>query len=201
MRCSHRRSPTGTNGTGVSCVRLRSRRNGAEIRTATKRLPSNKEGKSYKAFAEGRLRTLSPEISPSVVPTLYRTDPRHNILHHAFHLDRPRYPLPKLKRLGWSRKRTCDRIGTWAALCFPVLSQWELSQICKERQNEHRVQKYGRMHLDDMKFSEHHIEGRKKEQRTSEVAMHSPASSGVCQTRDGHHEECWNPKPRARACP
>jgi hypothetical protein len=73
MRCSHRRSPTGTNGTSVNCVRLRSRRNCAEIRMATERLPSNKEGKNSKCFAERRLRTLSPEISPSVVPKLYRT--------------------------------------------------------------------------------------------------------------------------------
>lgn len=36
-------------------------------------LPSNKEGKSYKAFAERRLQVLSPEISPSVIPKLYRT--------------------------------------------------------------------------------------------------------------------------------
>jgi hypothetical protein len=46
------------------------------------RLPSNKESKSYKAFAERRLRTLSPEISPSVVPTLYRTPGRDSTLRH-----------------------------------------------------------------------------------------------------------------------
>jgi hypothetical protein len=72
MRCSHRRLPTGTNGTSVNCVRLRSRRNCAEIRMATERLPSNKEGKNPKCFAERRSWVLSPEISPSVVPKLYR---------------------------------------------------------------------------------------------------------------------------------
>jgi hypothetical protein len=73
MRCSHRRLPTGTNGTSVNCVRLRSRRNCAEIRIATERLPSNKEGTNPKCFAGRRLRILSPEISPLVVPKLYRT--------------------------------------------------------------------------------------------------------------------------------
>jgi hypothetical protein len=68
MRCSHRRPPIGTNGTGVNCVRLRLTCNCAEIRTAIKRLPSNKEGKPYKAFAERRLQAPSREISPSVVP-------------------------------------------------------------------------------------------------------------------------------------
>jgi hypothetical protein len=42
-------------------------------RTGIERLPSNKEGRSYKAFAERRLQAPSPEISPSGVPTLYRT--------------------------------------------------------------------------------------------------------------------------------
>jgi hypothetical protein len=60
VRCSHRRLPTGTNGTSVNCVRLRSRRNRAEIRMATERLPSNKESKNPKCFAERRLRILSP---------------------------------------------------------------------------------------------------------------------------------------------
>ena len=78
MRWSHRRLPTGTNGTSVNCLRLRSRRNCAKIGTATKRLPSNKEGKSYNAFAERRLQASSPEISPSVVPKLYRN---YGILH------------------------------------------------------------------------------------------------------------------------
>src|ERR1700730_5109997 len=36
-------------------------------------LPSNKEGKNSKCFAERRLWILSPEISPLVVPKLYRT--------------------------------------------------------------------------------------------------------------------------------
>ena len=37
-----------------------------------RRLPSNKEGKNSKCFAERRLQALSPEISPPIVPKLYR---------------------------------------------------------------------------------------------------------------------------------
>jgi hypothetical protein len=56
-----------------------------------KRLPSNKEGKNPKCFAERRLQVLSPEISLLVVPKLYRI--RFNAsaasssgpyLHHLF---------------------------------------------------------------------------------------------------------------------
>jgi hypothetical protein len=36
-------------------------------------LASNKEGKNSKCFAERRLQALSPEISPSVIPNLYRS--------------------------------------------------------------------------------------------------------------------------------
>ena len=47
------------------------------------RLPSKKEGKNSKCFAERRLRILSPEISPSVVPKLYR-----NASHPTIHSTR-----------------------------------------------------------------------------------------------------------------
>src|ERR1700726_868163 len=73
MRCSHRRLPTGTNGTSVNCVRPRSGRNCAEIRMATERRPSNKERKSCNAFAERRLQVLSPEIAALVVANVYET--------------------------------------------------------------------------------------------------------------------------------
>ena len=52
-----------------------------------------------------------------------------------------------------------------------------------------------------MKIGEHDTDGPQQEQRASKVAMHSPTSSGVRQTRAADKQECWNPKAQARACP
>ncbi len=88
------------------------------------------------------------------------------------------------------------------ALCvFPVSPQGKFGQEGKHYQEKHDVQENAWTHRNDMKFGEYDIGGRKQEQRAGDVAMHSPTSGGVRQTRDAHNQESWNPKPWPHFCP